>query len=32
MPRDCYDAFNACLLRFLDVASFGDKASEAFEL
>ena len=32
MPRDCYDAFSACLLRFLDAASFGDKASEAFEL
>ena len=23
---------SACLLRFLDAASFGDKASEAFEL
>lgn len=32
MPRDCYDAFSACLLRFLDAASFGDKAGEAFDL
>lgn len=32
MPRDCYEQFNTCLLRFLNAVSFGDKINDAFSL